>query len=1442
MINIFCITVLFLSYLQAAPITWVAVSPNNDMEDTANWSPSTVPGTSDVAVFDSSLPGISTNPTESSAPFLVEAFNFPHLASPFVVTFNNQTLAFSGSGIMGVQTDPSLVLINTDNSTPLGDTLSFASVGSTGAAQITLSNDASLTGAQSGQSIGIIDSQVHAAGALLIADAATITAHNSGFDSAAGTGGNAIAINAASQTRFDDALTGGDNVTISVANSGTYDGSNSVGGDSVGLVNGYQFRVASALQVGDNFSCTVENSGNNSNTGIGGSQIGVVNAAQMTLATTGIMGDDASIAITNAGINSAVTSIAFDQTAYLNDNQLFVGQTLQAGDRFNLTVSNTGDDNSTGVGQHQVALINSNSGTTGDQVLLLQGGTLGSNATITVTNAGTYSGTNTAGGCQVAGMNKGQFAVGDENAVGSYNFSADDHFNLTVTNAGNDTAAGTGADAVGAVSGNQATFYAPTDLGDQAHITLTNAGNYTGSASTTYATIGSVGACQFNALSTFQAGNDFDVHITNAGHNQNTGLGSSFIGDIATGQQANFEQGLTIGNNGSIVITNAGSNAASTTNGNQVGSLRGYGAQLLVKQGLQAGDNFTLVVTNAGSDTSTGNGGNLVGFINNNVADFHAAQFHLADGANIGNNASITISNEGVSQGDNVGSNAICTFGGPQFASMAAFQAGDQFNMDVSSQGINNGSGQSNNGIAVIGGGIGAGTSQIDFQNNCTVGKEASFIISNNGINHDVLGTNNSVGYVSNAQMNVVGDFSAGADLNITINNSATNAGDVSNLVGYVNHNQLSFQQACNLGDGSVIAVANSGTVGQSQILFNQGFNISGKATIQVSNAGTVTNHGVEIQGSNAGGNADIVLNNSSLYIAATTPSFTIAALTGDASSVVQSQPTLIINQNSTTAATFAGSIQDFSGIVTTLLVKRGMGTQILSGINSYTGLTTVQAGVLMVNGSLAGDVFIDTFGTLKGSGTISGTVTNNGTIAPGQSIGTLTMGNFINNTAGTYEVEVNARGQSDLIHALGTATINGGTVEVVPLGSLFTAPHTYTIISADGGRSGTFDAVTSSVTSLTRLLYTPTTVQLVYAPLDRMGLSCNALNAAECFVSLSGPDVTTITDALFALDATGISAAFNQMSPAQFSAPTEVQLLDAILVRTTYTKHLQKLCFASEQSCEQPISFWIDGIARWQHQGKLYGYNDTTVGGTIGVDYHMRNGFVGVAFSSTYDNMHWKHFDGRARMNAYYGGVYSRWHCDGLFMNAALMSAYNTYSTTRDISFGTIDRSAHATHNGNQWLPHVGFGYQTCAAQFQMIPYVNLDYVIQREHSFTEVGASTLDLHLHASRAGLFQGEVGVSFWTTCNTCNGELIPMITLGYINQTPSGARKYDANFANSCCCFTGIGGDYRRNLFVPRLALTYQGLCDNLNVSLYYDGQIGSKYWSQDIILDFMFRF
>src|SRR3546814_2760682 len=113
--------------------------------------------------------------------------------------------------------------------------------------------------------------------------------------------------------------------------------------------------------------------------------------------------------------------------------------------------------------------------------------------------------------------------------------------------------------------------------------------------------------------------------------------------------------------------------------------------------------------------------------------------------------------------------------------------------------------------------------------------------------------------------------------------------------------------------------------------------------------------------------------------------------------------------------------------------------------MNTYTCDTTVGAGTLEVGGaahplaSLQIDVLVDAGGMLRGHGTITGIVANNGGIVrPGGSIGTLTIfGDYTQSPTGTLMIDVSPTVASQL-NVEGTATL-GGTLQLVY------GPGTYT-------------------------------------------------------------------------------------------------------------------------------------------------------------------------------------------------------------------------------------------------------------------------------------------------------------------------------------------------------------------------------------------------------------
>jgi autotransporter-associated beta strand protein len=143
---------------------------------------------------------------------------------------------------------------------------------------------------------------------------------------------------------------------------------------------------------------------------------------------------------------------------------------------------------------------------------------------------------------------------------------------------------------------------------------------------------------------------------------------------------------------------------------------------------------------------------------------------------------------------------------------------------------------------------------------------------------------------------------------------------------------------------------------------------------------------------------------------------------------------------------------------------QRGIGMLTLSGINTYTGATNVNAGTLSVNGSIASSsvTTVNAGATLGGNGTVGNTTINGGTLAPGNSIGTLAVqGNLVFTAAASYMVEVSPA-NADRTNVTGTATLGGATVKASFAAGTYVSKQ-YTILNAAGGVSGAFNTLANT-------------------------------------------------------------------------------------------------------------------------------------------------------------------------------------------------------------------------------------------------------------------------------------------------------------------------------------------------------------------------------------------
>ncbi|SDR62439.1 outer membrane autotransporter barrel domain-containing protein [Rhizobiales bacterium GAS113] len=620
-----------------------------------------------------------------------------------------------------------------------------------------------------------------------------------------------------------------------------------------------------------------------------------------------------------------------------------------------------------------------------------------------------------------------------------------------------------------------------------------------------------------------------------------------------------------------------------------------------------------------------------------------------------------------------------------------------------------------------------------------------------------------------------------------------------------------------------------------------------------------------------------------------TTLQFVSSAMLSNAINFPGVDPTIDTGGNT---AVLAGVISGTGGIT-----KIGSGFLFLNGIDTYTGATTVSAGTLIVNGSIASSAVTVAGGAVLGGGGTVGALTVQGgaTVTPsraggfvvpgGSPFATLNVsGNVTFAPGSTFLVGVNAAGQSDKLLAAGTATLQGGTVQVQAASGMYMPTTRYTLLTANGGVSGTFASLTTStnLAFLTPTLsydandvflgFTPTktfpsvaitrnqatTAAAVQAlglgnPVYNVVLNQSVAGARQAFDALSGEVHASAVTAAFEDSRLPRDAILDRLS--QHEAPTlgaATTMTGAYAADLPSGKHPNLAPVEVRMYQPHVFGVWGQGFGNWGTTGSdnnAAKLTRDTGGFIIGADTTLSTGWsgvwrLGVAGGYTDDSIKVSARSSSGDYQSIFGAVYGGTSYGAFDLKLGAIAASTDTHTSRSIVFPMFSGTASSSYGGYavQGFAEAGYRLPFHWSIWSYVPgleSLSVTYEPFLQAAIVHIGQDRYAETAFAAGFGGAAGLVGAAhdydLGSTTLGLRSEYALASLPGFTLRTLIGWRyaygdvkpKVTQAFAGSLGSFTVAGVPIDRNALVTETNLDY-AVSSAVTVGLSYAGQVGSK--------------
>lgn len=537
--------------------------------------------------------------------------------------------------------------------------------------------------------------------------------------------------------------------------------------------------------------------------------------------------------------------------------------------------------------------------------------------------------------------------------------------------------------------------------------------------------------------------------------------------------------------------------------------------------------------------------------------------------------------------------------------------------------------------------------------------------------------------------------------------------------------------------------------------------------------------------------------------------------------------------------------------------------TELTGDSGAFTGLTTVENGTLAVNGSLGGTLEVWAAGRLQGSGTVGDAIVS-GIIAPGNSIGTINVGDITFDPGSIYEVEVDAAGQSDGIVASGTATIDGGTVSVLAGAGNYKPQTDYLILTAGDGVTGAFAGVTSDMAFLDpSLSYDADSVYLRLRRNDitfaGVGLTPNQIATGGGVEGLGWGN--PVFDAVVNLSTDQARVAFDQLSGEIHASAKTAMIEDSRFIRNAVNDRIRAAFGGVGASGVDTVTYeagqprsvdaageggavWGQAFGSWGHwnsDGNAARLDRSTGGFFVGADAPVfdtwRLGVV-AGYSRTT-------FDVEDRLSSvasdnYHAGLYGGTTWGDLAFRTGAAYTWHDITTGRGVAFPGFGDSLEADYDAGtaQVFGELGYGIRAGSVAFE--PFANLAYVSLHTDGFTEKGGAAA-LTSQGSTTDATFTTLGLRASTSFDLAGASVTAKGMVGWRHAFGDVTSLSTMAFADGGNAFAIGGMPIARDAAVVEAGLDLT-LSPDAALGVSYGGQFGSGISDQSIRANFNVKF